>query len=253
LKDTTANFLLLAITLFTTNLKSKLSHPIMERSLFVLVLATLLPAWTVLGFQVPIAGPCGHRRTAKTAVATKLNPNASTILQLSTQSTMTTTDPPTNALNHDEEQPQDTQQQQQFPLTPMQIKTLRKETSRRQAWNTMATVILPAHETMGPFSDETVAQILSLLEQEELVEVRGLARSDDESNNKKHVHGISELLLLELNRQNMVLVERVITKGHATVFFASTTGTLIVRTSYRPNAWTKKIKPPRDHRGQIIL
>jgi hypothetical protein len=222
----------------------------MTRALVVLLLSTLLPAWAVLGFQVSIAGSCGHRSNVKTAVATKLNPNGSTILHLSTESTMTTT-APTSALNHDEEQPQDTQQQQ-FPLTPMQIKTLRKETSRRQAWNTMATVILPTHETMGPFSDETIAQILSLLEQEELVEVRGLAR-DDGSNNKKHVHGISELLLLELNRQPKVLVERVVTKGHATVFFASTTGTLIVRTSYRPNAWTKKVKPPRDHRGQIIL
>jgi hypothetical protein len=109
----------------------------------------------------------------------------------------------------------------------MQIKTLRKETSKRQAWKTMATVILPTHETMGPFSDETLSKIVSLLEQQELVEVRGLARndhSDDDdggsSNNKKHVHGISELLLLELNRyfqSKNVLVERVITKGHASL------------------------------------
>lgn len=133
----------------------------------------------------------------------------------------------------------------------------------------MATVILPTHETMGPFSDETVAKIVSLLEEQELVEVRGLARNDEDdfddasiddgsisSNNKKHVHGISELLLLELNRQfqsKKLNVERVVTKGHATVYFASTTGSLIVRTSYRPNAWTKKVKPPRDHRGQIIV
>ena len=159
-------------------------------------------------------------------------------------------------------------------LTPMQIKTLRKEVIKRQARNGIAKVFLSELETMGPFSNDTIESIVSLLKVHELVEVRGIARIRGEDHNTKHVHGISELLQIELNRFRPA--ERVVTKGHSTVFFSSSSSRdavaaltnhddqdddddatrasakLIVRTSYRPNAWNKRVKAKRDHRGQIV-
>ncbi|KAI2510052.1 hypothetical protein MHU86_4346 [Fragilaria crotonensis] len=96
-------------------------------------------------------------------------------------------------------------------LTPMQIKTLRKEVIKRQARNGIAKVFLSELETMGPFSKDTIESIVSLLKAHELVEVRGIARIRDEDHNTKHVHGISELLQIELNRS--LPAERVVTKG----------------------------------------
>ena len=143
----------------------------------------------------------------------------------------------------------DVEQQEQLPLTPMQTKTLRKEIIKRQARNTLPKVFLPELETMGPFSQESLTAICNYLEEEELVEVRSIAIGD-----KKHVHGISELLALELGRTR--IVERVITKGHATVFYSQSSSKkandIILRTSYQPGAWTKKVKAPRDFRGQIV-
>jgi len=139
-------------------------------------------------------------------------------------------------------------QQEQLPLTPMQTKTLRKEIIKRQARNTLPKVFLPELETMGPFSQESLTAICKSLEEEELVEVRSIAIGD-----KKHVHGISELLAMELGRTR--IVERVITKGHATVFYSQSSSKakdIILRTSYQPGAWTKKEKAPRDFRGQIV-
>ena len=181
----------------------------------------------------------------------------------------------------DEEQYQQQRQEDSstpLKLTPMQIKTLRKEVIKRQARNGMAKVFLSELETMGPFSKDTIESIVSLLQVHELVEVRGIARISGEDHITKHVHGISELLQIELNRFRPA--ERVVTKGHSTVFFSSSScysgdmataaltshdddgiddndvtrasRKLIVRTSYRPNAWNKRVKAKRDHRGQIV-
>ena len=176
------------------------------------------------------------------------------------------------ALSQDEERNQlPDSQSSSLKLTPMQIKTLRKEVIKRQARHDIAKVFLNELETMGPFSKETIESVVSLLRVHELVEVRGIARGDD----TRHVHGISELLLMELNRNNLPATERVITKGHSTVFFSSSSSSstsaaltsndkndgddptpasekLIVRSSYRPNAWTKRVKAKRDHRGHIV-
>jgi RNA-binding protein YhbY len=138
------------------------------------------------------------------------------------------------------------------PLTPTQIKFLRKETQKRQARKELCRFYLPDEETSSGhyFSSTTVQSILNQLKDSELVEVRGFAR-DEEST--KHVFDISERLLWELNQHRNV--ERVLTQGHTMVVYATNPNlpqSIQLRTSYVPNAWEKRPKAPRDHRGQII-
>jgi len=40
-------------------------------------------------------------------------------------------------------------------------------------------------------------------------------------------------------------------KGHAATLFCPI-DRITLRTGFRENAWTKRPKPPRDYRGQII-
>jgi RNA-binding protein YhbY len=140
------------------------------------------------------------------------------------------------------------------------MKFLRKETQKRQARKELSRFYLPHQEeeeeetiTHGPsyyFSPTTVQAILKQLEDSELVEVRGFARDEETT---KNVFDVSERLLGLLNQYRTV--ERVQTQGHAMVVYSSNPNlskSIQLRTSYVPNAWEKRAKAPRDHRGQII-
>mmetsp|Transcript_2591 Transcript_2591/g.3776 ORF Transcript_2591/g.3776 Transcript_2591/m.3776 type:complete len:118 (+) Transcript_2591:1-354(+) len=115
---------------------------------------------------------------------------------------------------------------------------------------------------MGPFSDETLAEIGKALDETELVEVRSIAKD-----HKRQVFSTAEMLAatLEMDVMNsdedssgdvrpVVLVS---TKGFSAIFYCpmaddSNPDKIVLRTSYKKNQWTRKEKPERDNRGQII-
>lgn len=133
-----------------------------------------------------------------------------------------------------------------MPLTPMQIKTLRKEITKRRARKQLPKEWLPESETIGPFAEDTLTTICKSLEKNELVEVRGISKDD-----KRDVFRTSEELAYYLSNCVEKDIERVDTKGHASVFYCPGK-TIKLRTSYRPNQWNKRAKPLRDNSGQII-
>ena len=145
------------------------------------------------------------------------------------------------ASNNDENDPQ------QEYLTPNQVKTLRKEASKRKARKQLATHILSSDETI-PLSENTMSIIVSLLQDNELVEVRGISKEG-----KRFVRSDSERLAAELEME--LADDRPIflldTKGHAAVFYCPL-GDIQLRTGFQQNVWTKKPRPKRDGRGQII-
>ena len=135
-----------------------------------------------------------------------------------------------------------------LPLTPTQIKSLRKEISKRQARKQLATQFLsPEESDSGVFTEETLQKIVDDLEQHDLCQVRGISRSSI-----KHVYTTSDRLEHDLSLHANAEVERVVTKGHATVFFRHGGDNIQLRTSYQPGVWERKPKPARDNRGQII-
>mmetsp|Transcript_10578 Transcript_10578/g.15570 ORF Transcript_10578/g.15570 Transcript_10578/m.15570 type:complete len:197 (+) Transcript_10578:166-756(+) len=136
--------------------------------------------------------------------------------------------------------------QEYMPLTPMQIKTIRKEISKRRSRKQLSQEWLPESETIGPFSEDTLANIAKLLEKNEVVEVRGISKDD-----KRDVFGTSEELAYYLSNCLEKNIERVETKGHTSVFYCPGK-TIKLRTNYRSNQWSKRPKPLRDNSGQII-
>ena len=134
-------------------------------------------------------------------------------------------------------------------LTPQQIKTLRKEASKRQARKQLATVFLDRAETEGPFASETLQSIGKRLEREELVQVRGIAVDE-----KRNVKAVSERLALEvsmeMNNDSPVFVVDI--KGHAAILFCANGRGILLRTTLKANQWDKRPRKPRDNSGQII-
>lgn len=137
---------------------------------------------------------------------------------------------------------------QQEYLTPTQVKALRKEASKRKARKQLATHVLSDDDQGMPLSESSMSAIVQLLlDNNELVEVRGISRDA-----KRHVRRDSERLALELE---MELLSRPVflldTKGHAAIYY-SPAGDVQLRTKYQEGQWTKKPRPKRDSRGQII-
>ena len=137
-------------------------------------------------------------------------------------------------------------------VSPNQIKELRKEVAKRRARRKLTQFKLPQEESHGEFTEETLAAICGLLAKNELVEVRGMSRD-----RKREVFATTEELGMALSEQGK-FVSLIETKGFAATFFCpgeddEVVGKKIVRrTSYKENQWTKKPKPKRDNRGQII-
>jgi RNA-binding protein YhbY len=140
----------------------------------------------------------------------------------------------------------------EFP-TPSQLKVLRKEATKRQASNTMARALLPPEEMYGPFTS-SLPQIMSLLEERELVDVRGISKTDN-----RDVRAIAERLVndLELELQRDVTIVSI--KGYTATLYCpmmnndnSSTKIQLFTSVGQKNSWVRRPKAPRDNRGQII-
>jgi hypothetical protein len=139
----------------------------------------------------------------------------------------------------------------EFP-TPSQLKVLRKEATKRQASNTMARALLPPEEMYGPFTS-SLPTILSLLEERELVDVRGISKTDN-----RDVRAIAERLVndLELELQRDVTIVSI--KGYTATLYCpmidetSSTKIQLFTSVGQKNSWVRRAKAPRDNRGQVI-
>lgn len=149
---------------------------------------------------------------------------------------------PTLALDLDDDNDSVTQQDY---LTPTQVKTLRKEANKRKTRKELKTL---AFSDENAASQHIMAAIVHLLEDSELIEIRGISR-----NEKRHVRRNAERLALEIE---MELMERPVflldTKGHAATYYSPGIGDFELRTGYREGQWSKKPRPKRDSRGKII-
>ena len=124
-------------------------------------------------------------------------------------------------------------------VSPNQIKELRKEVAKRRARRELAHFKLPASETFGEFTEETLTAVCNLLAKNELVEVRGISRDK-----KREVFATTEELGLALSEQGnfVTVVEQ---KGFASTFYCpgddEVVGKKIIRrTSFKEGQWTKK-------------
>ena len=137
-----------------------------------------------------------------------------------------------------------------FP-TDQQRKVLTKESKKRLARKELPSLSLPDSENLGPFSGETLETLVDLLQQNELIQVRGVARDQP-----KEVFGTIQSLVNFLELQSQNLVAMISYKGHSTILYSpnpNLTDSIELRTSVgQKNTWTRRIKAPRDHRGQII-
>lgn len=143
-----------------------------------------------------------------------------------------------------------------FFVSPEQISLLRKEALKRESRKKLPKFFLPPEETME-VTTETIDAISNLFDASELIEVRGVSRDT-----KKLVfdtaHGLASTVEDEMEKP-VVVVD---IKGFAVKLFCpwddeqgggNNAGKRIqLRTSYKPGQWTRKAKPIRDNRGQII-
>lgn len=141
----------------------------------------------------------------------------------------------------------------EFCVSPEQITLLRKEAARRQASKKLPKYFLPDKEV----SPETIDEISNLFDTSELIEVRGVSKE-----NKKKVfdaaHGLAATL--EDSIEKPVVVVDI--KGFAVKLYCpwnddvdeqgNARKRIQLRTSYKPGQWTRKAKPIRDNRGQIV-
>lgn len=149
-----------------------------------------------------------------------------------------------------------------FP-TPSQRTALKKEASKRQARKKLASFSLPEADQLGGYSDETLNVIWELLQQHELLRIKGLASVTKE---RRLVHSLAEELCirLELEQERQINddvtlpVAMISFKGHSSIIYSPTLPMdhpkkFILRTSVgQKNIWKARIKAPRDNRGQII-
>lgn len=102
------------------------------------------------------------------------------------------------------------------------------------------------------FTDESVAAMAAILADHELVDVRGISKGS-----KKNAFGVSEELALALSYEigrDAFVIDR---NGFAAVMYCpgdeNLEGRIHLRTSIgQKNVWEKRVKAPRDNRGQII-
>jgi hypothetical protein len=147
-----------------------------------------------------------------------------------------------------------------FP-TPAQKMELKKEASKRQARKKIISFSLPQEESFGNFSDETLKELWNLLGEDEIIEVRGIAKDE-----KKVAFQVATRLCLELefeqerkiNDKAILPVALLWKKGHSAVLYSPTLDLdhpkkFLLRTSVgQKNTWTERSKSPRDFRGQIV-
>lgn len=140
------------------------------------------------------------------------------------------------------------------PVTPNQIKALRKEAAKRQARNTLAQIRYVDYQSGGTeSSDEEVQAFLQNvcqeLEEHELVQIRGVSITS-----RRKVFDRAEQMAHDLS----ALLQREVTfvdyKGHAVNLYcpSSESPQIVLRSNFQEGQWEAKIKPERDHRGQIV-
>lgn len=148
----------------------------------------------------------------------------------------------------------------EFP-TPAQKIELKKEANKRLARKKLPFFKMPEDESFGSFSDETLTEIWGMLQEHELILIRGIAIPE-----KKIVFQLATRLCLELeweqerkiNDLAVLPVALLSTKGHSAIVYSPTLdlahpNKFPLRTSVgQKNTWTERIKAPRDHRGQIV-
>lgn len=132
-------------------------------------------------------------------------------------------------------------------ITPSQIKTLRKEASKRRSRKQLVQQTYAGEEEYSSF----LSAVCEDLENSELCEVRGVSKND-----KRLVYDTANQLAYDMSVELQREVTVVSVKGHTlTLFCASSDKSkrkIVLRTSYQEGAWDKRDKAPRDHRGQII-
>lgn len=136
-------------------------------------------------------------------------------------------------------------------LSDNHIATLRKEASKRLANNRMPVLFLTEDETHGDFAD-SLHDICQALTTAELVQVRGLSRDA-----KKQIRSVADALSAALSIEMAKDVNLVECKGHAAIYYCpaddDVDGKIKLFTSVgKKTEWTRKPKPVRDNRGQII-
>ncbi|KAL3936990.1 MAG: hypothetical protein SGBAC_007805 [Bacillariaceae sp.] len=150
----------------------------------------------------------------------------------------------------------------EFP-TPSQRSTLKKEAAKRQARKELPTFSLPSDDQLGSFSDETLESIWELLEEHELLQIKGFAV---ESKERRLTHDLAMKLCLQLEWEKERQINDDVTlpvamlsyKGHSAIIYSPTLDNdhpkkFILRTSVgQKNTWKARTKAPRDNRGQIV-
>jgi len=148
-----------------------------------------------------------------------------------------------------------------FFVSPEQISFLRKEANKREARNKLPRFNLSTssqQEDMENLPNETIDAISTLFEQSELIEVRGVSK-----NSKRKVYEMAQTLASTLENVYETPVIVVEIKGFAVKLYRPWSededdnetmreGRIQLRTNYKPGQWTRKAKPIRDFRGQII-
>lgn len=147
----------------------------------------------------------------------------------------------------------------EFFVSPDQISLLRKEAIRRDSNKKLPKFYLPPDESMLEITETStsITDISKLFETSELIEVRGVAKG-----HKKAVfdtaHGMAGMLE-DAFEKPVVVVD---IKGFAAKLYCPWDSDEVdggvgqriqLRSSYKPGQWTRKAKPIRDIRGQVVL
>jgi hypothetical protein len=140
------------------------------------------------------------------------------------------------------------------PLTAPQVKVLRKEMNFRKSTKALTNLYLSPDEGTGPFSKETMKDIVFELKKNEMVTVRAISKEE-----RKDVHNISARLAMEVGmemegtKQDAVYVLDI--SGHAATLYSPSDDketAFKVRTTGKANNWNRRVKAERDSSGQII-
>lgn len=146
---------------------------------------------------------------------------------------------------------EESEDEDEFVLTPAQVKILRKGADRRKNTSTIAMLVLPPDESDGSVGEDTLSALMELLEENELIEVRAVSKE-----RKKEVRNVAERLAFQLEGLAEKPVVVLNLRGHVAILYAPFEGgraeKINLRTNYRKGRWNRRPKVARDSRGQIM-
>ena len=160
----------------------------------------------------------------------------------------------TSATTLHQSEVQDDEELVEFFISQEQISVLRKEANKRERVKKLQKYFVPKEDSLE-LSQQSIDEISSLFEKCELIEVRGVSK-DQKKGLYDTAHAMAECLEEEIGKP-VVIVD---IKGFAVKMYCpwvdgedfDTSKRIKLFTSYRPGQWTRKPKPIRDARGQII-